>query len=123
MAQPLRRALLVLALLAHLAVLYAPAVPASGPVTLPGADKVAHAGVFALVVVAALGARVPARWVVPLALGHAVVSELVQHLLLPGRSGDVWDVVADVVGVGLGWAAATLLNRRRAARRPSAPAR
>lgn len=119
----IRRTLLALALLAHLAVLYAPRVPGGGPVGLPGADKVAHVAVFALVVAAALWAGLPARWVLPLALAHAVVSELVQHTLLPGRSGDVWDSVADVVGVGLGWAVVALLRRRRAVRRPSAPVR
>ena len=33
---------------------------------------------------------------------HAPLSEIVQHVVLPGRSGDVWDAVVDVVGVGLG---------------------
>src|SRR5699024_1629314 len=88
-----RRVLLVLALLVHLAVLYAPQVPGGGPAAVPGADKVAHLGVFALVVLLALRAGLPARWVVPLALAHAVLSELVQHAVLPGRSGDVWDTV------------------------------
>ena len=118
-----RRVLLVLALVVHVAVLYAPEVPATGAVGVPGADKLAHVAVFALVVALAVKAGFPVRWVVPLALAHAVVSEAVQHLLLPGRSGDPWDVVADVVGVGLGWAAATALSRRRAARRPSGHAR
>ena len=36
---------------------------------------------------------------------HAPVSELVQHFLLPGRSGDGWDVVLDLVGVAVGAAA------------------
>ncbi|WP_193311294.1 VanZ family protein [Georgenia satyanarayanai] len=117
----LRRAALALALLVHLVALYLPRVPGDAPHLFPGADKVAHVGIFALVVVAALWAGLPARWVVPLALAHAVVSELVQHVLLPGRSGDPWDTLADAVGVALGWAAGALLTR--AGRRPSGPGR
>ncbi|PYG00518.1 VanZ like family protein [Georgenia satyanarayanai] len=117
----LRRAVLALALLLHFAALYVPRVPGDGPDLFPGADKVAHVGIFALVVAAALWAGLPARWVVPLALVHAVVSEAVQHVLLPGRSGDPWDALADVVGVALGWAAAALVTR--AGRRPSGPGR
>ena len=116
-----KRAVLALALLVHLAALYVPRVPGDGPDLFPGADKVAHVGVFALVVVAALWAGLPARWVVPLALVHAVLSEVLQDALLPGREGDPWDALADVAGVGLGWAAAVLVTR--AGRRPSGPAR
>ena len=35
--------------------------------------------------------------------GYAVVSELVQALLLARRSGDPLDVVADLLGAALGW--------------------
>ncbi|QDB80062.1 VanZ family protein [Georgenia sp. 311] len=115
----LRRLLLVLALLLHLAVLYAPRVPATGAVGVPGADKVVHVAVFALVVALALWSALPARWVVPLALAHAVGSEVVQHVFLADRSGDPWDVVADILGVGLGWVAGVALSRRSAARGPS----
>lgn len=116
-----RRAVLALALLVHLAALYVPRVPGEGPDLFPGADKVAHVGIFALLVAAALWAGLPARWVVPLALAHAVVSEVVQHVLLPGRSGDPWDALADVVGVAVGWAAGALVTC--AERRPSGPGR
>ena len=44
---------------------------------------------------------------------HAPLSELVQHFLLPGRSGDPWDAVLDLVGVGVG-AVALLVRARRA---------
>ncbi len=119
MSPSVRRTVLVLAVLLHLAVLYAPTVPDTGVSGVPGADKTAHVAVFALVVAAALWAGLPARVVVPLGLAHAVVSEVVQHAAYPGRSGDVWDVVADVVGVGLGWGAVALVRARRDARRPS----
>ena len=118
-----RRVLLVVALLVHLAVLYAPEVPGSGPMSVPGADKVGHVAVFALVVAVALWSGFRVQWVVPVELAHAVVSEVVQHTVLPGRSGDPWDVVADVVGVGLGWGLTVALRRRSAVRPPSGPVR
>lgn len=37
-------------------------------------------------------------------LAAGIVIELVQGLPAIGRDADVWDVVADVVGFGLGWA-------------------
>ncbi len=44
---------------------------------------------------------------------HAPVSELVQHFWLPGRTGDVWDAVLDLVGVALGAAVLLVEARRR----------
>ena len=45
-------------------------------------------------------------------VGYAVVSEVVQGLLLARRSGDPLDVVADLLGVALGWwAAGSWLDR------------
>ncbi len=92
--------LLVGAVLVQCVVLYAPSGPGTSP--FPDADKVVHVLVFLVPVAVALGVGV-ARWaVVTLFAGHAVVSELVQASLLPGRSGDWRDVVADLVGIGLG---------------------
>jgi VanZ family protein len=90
-----------------------PAGPDSG---VPGADKVVHAVLFALLAATArlrLGAR---RWVLAAVLGYAVLSEVVQAVALPDRSGDGLDVVADVAGALAAWA---LLSRR--AGRPAAP--
>ena len=57
------------------------------------------------------------RWVSPsIALAfalHAPVSELVQHVALPGRSGDAWDAVLDLVGVGLAAAVLVVGGRLR----------
>ena len=44
---------------------------------------------------------------------HAPVSGLAQHALLPGRSGDVWDVVLDLVGVAVGATALLVSPRMR----------
>lgn len=117
----LRHAALAAAVAVHLIVLYLPRVPDTGGPEIPGTDKVAHVAVFALVVAAALWVGLPARWVVPLTLAHAVVSEVVQHLWLAQRSGDGWDVVADVVGVLLGWAVLTWLRRGSPAPSDRAP--
>jgi VanZ family protein len=96
----------------QLCAVYWPRVDVQGPV--PWTDKVVHVLLFLVPTVAGLVAGVrPAYVVVPLAL-HAPLSELVQHFVLPGRSGDVWDAVADLGGVVLG---VTLVVVRRALRR------
>lgn len=95
-------------LLVSLVVLFAPSGGGSGP---PGSDKVVHLLLFAALAATArwcFGALLP---VLVAVAAYAPVSELVQALLLPGRSGDPLDVVADLVGVALGW---TLGRRLRA---------
>jgi VanZ family protein len=54
-------------------------------------------------------------------VGQAVLSEVVQWQLLPNRSGDVVDVVADLTGVALGVLVGLAL-RRVLARRAAASA-
>ena len=89
--------------------------PAGGDVTVPGADKVVHAGLFLLLTAtAALRFGAGAR-VLVLALAYAVASELVQAGLLAERSGDVRDLLADAVGAVAGW---VLVRRRAPLRRP-----
>ena len=86
--------------LAHLAALYWPRVSVEGPVVW--SDKVVHVLLFALPAAAGLLAGLrPAYLLVPLAL-HAPVSEALQHFVLPNRSGDPWDAVADLSGVVVG---------------------
>jgi hypothetical protein len=90
------RPLFVLVVAAHLAVLYWPRTPSTGGLPV---DKVVHAAVFGIVLWVAAKAGL---WVWPVAgllAAHAVVSELIQHYLLAGRSGDPADSVADLVGV------------------------
>lgn len=103
---------LAVAVLVQLVVLYVPHVPDVGEVAVPGGDKIVHAAVFAAVTVAGLRAGLSPVPVLGLGLVHAAVSELLQHAVLPGRSGDPFDVVADVVGVALGALLARRLDRR-----------
>jgi VanZ family protein len=96
----------------QLCAVYWPQVHVQGPVTWT--DKIVHVLLFLAPTVAGLLAGVrPAYVLVPLAV-HAPVSELLQHFVLPHRSGDVWDVVADLSGVVLG---VTLVVVGRALRR------
>ena len=100
---------MVVALLS-LVVLFAPTAPA-GPVGVVGVDKVVHGALFAAL-------ACTARWqfggrlrVFLLVAGYALLSELIQALILPGRSGDPYDAVADLCGATLGWLLA--VNRDR----------
>lgn len=69
---------------------------------MPGADKVVHVALFA-VATWALARVLPVRVAVALMLVQVAASEVVQATLLPTRSGDVLDALADLLGVGLGW--------------------
>jgi VanZ family protein len=100
-------ALAWMALAGQLWVLYTPTAPDSVAVSLPFADKMVHGGIFALAVWA--WTRRWRRWawvIAALFATHGVISEVIQSRLLPNRTGDAWDVVADLAGVALGlWAA------------------
>lgn len=102
---------LVAALIGQLVVLYLPRTPDAVP-DVTGMDKIVHVGIFALPVVLAVLLRAT-RWVIPLLVLHAPVSELVQGYFLPARGMDVRDVVADLVGIALGWGIGALLLRWR----------
>lgn len=99
---PRRRAVwvFVVLLVTHLAALYWPRVDIVGPVTW--GDKVVHVLLFLAPTVAGLRAGVRPAYLVALLALHAPVSELLQHHLLPNRTGDAWDAVADLGGVVLG---------------------
>jgi hypothetical protein len=100
------RAWFALAVGIHLAVLYWPRAPSTGGIPI---DKVVHAAIFGAVLWAGARAGVPIRPLTALLAVHAVVSELIQHYLLAGRSGDPTDTAADLLGVLI----VTLLLRRR----------
>ncbi|MDN5768784.1 MAG: VanZ family protein [Humibacillus sp.] len=99
----------VVAVVLQLCVLYWPVVTVAGPVSWT--DKVVHVLVFAVPTYLVGWALRRVGLAVTIFLVHAPVSELVQHFLLPGRSGELWDVVVDVIGVAL--AAGLLLVRAR----------
>jgi hypothetical protein len=84
--------------LVHLAVLYWPRTPSTGGLPI---DKVVHAAVFGMVLWVAAQAGLRVAPVAGLLAGHAVASELIQHYLLAGRSGDPADSVADLAGVAI----------------------
>ncbi|WAC66830.1 VanZ family protein [Agrococcus sp. SL85] len=97
-------ALLVLALAVQLVVLYLPSPPSTGA-GVPHLDKLVHAAVFAAPALAAVLAGIRPRFVLLVLGAHALGSEVLQHLVLPERSGDPWDAVADLAGLVLGlWA-------------------
>ncbi|MDO5663358.1 MAG: VanZ family protein [Brachybacterium sp.] len=87
---------------------FLPRLPDVGPVaSVPSIDKIVHIGVFALTAwalgrVLAPRRRFPMGWVVVGLLAWAVLVEVIQGAVLPGRLADPWDVVADAVGIGLG---------------------
>ncbi|ASO21388.1 hypothetical protein FHR81_002359 [Actinoalloteichus hoggarensis] len=111
----LRQLLFPLALVISLVVFF---MPASGvPSAPPGTDKLVHAAVFAALAATGLGAGV-ARLPLFLGLaGYAGLTEVLQAVLPLGRSGDPWDVLADLVGLALGWGLLRL-GGRLGGRRP-----
>ena len=105
------RVVLVLVVVAHLLALYWPRIDVQGPVSWT--DKVVHVLLFAAPVLAAVAARVPRMaWVVVAVAVHAPLSEWLQHAVLPHRSGDVGDAVADLGGVVLGVTLGVVGRRR-----------
>lgn len=113
-----RRGLLVAAVAAVLVQLVGLYLPGSDtPSTLPpGADKVAHLVLFA--VPSALVVILSRRWfLTAVVFGlHAVASELIQAQFVPGRTGDLADLAADLVGVAVGVVVGLWWIRREASR-------
>ena len=91
----------MLALVASAVLLFAPSGP-DGP-GVPGLDKVVHALIFLAVAGTARWRLGPGPVLLAAVVGYAVLSEVVQGVLLSGRSGDPYDVVADLVGAAAGW--------------------
>ncbi|MCW2680283.1 MAG: hypothetical protein JWM62_1684 [Frankiales bacterium] len=93
-------------MLLSLYVLFTPRTGGDGP--FDGSDKVVHLLLFGLLAATTRWRFGPATAGLVAVAAYAPVSELVQGLLLPTRSGDPWDVLADLLGVAAGW----LLARR-----------
>ncbi len=102
--------LFVASLVVQVEALYVPDVGAEP--RFAHADKVVHVLLFAVPTLSGLLAGVPARLLVAVLLVHAGVSEVVQGALLPRRSGDPVDALADAAGVALGWGVARLWTAR-----------
>lgn len=97
-------------LVVHLVVLYSPRAPGVGSeVRL---DLVVHVAVFATVALTARWAGLSLRVVALALVGEALLSETVQALWLPGRSGDPTDLLADLVGTAAGLRVWAVLVRR-----------
>ena len=120
------------ALVVHCYGLYRPDSPPATP-WLPYSDKFEHAigfGLPLLLVLVTLAVRAQSRGrrlgsaavVVTAAVfgAHAVISEVVQSVSYPSRTGDPLDVLADAVGLLLGVVAFQLFDR--SALRSRAPA-
>jgi VanZ family protein len=77
--------------------------PAGASAVPHGVDKLVHATLFALLAATArwrFGARAA---VLAAVVAYAATSELVQAVLLPTRTGDVLDLVADTAGALVAW--------------------
>jgi hypothetical protein len=98
-----RRTLFALALAVHLIALYTPSTGVSSDVL--GIDKLVHMLLFGGVLYLGWLAEVPLWPLAAALLVNAAASEIAQYLWLARRSGDVWDAVADAVGVGVAVAA------------------
>jgi VanZ family protein len=86
---------------------------AAGDGLFPYADKVVHALLFAALAGTTRWRFGPVVAGLAAVAAYAVVSELVQGVLLSSRSGDPYDVVADLLGAAAGWLLATRLLTRR----------
>ena len=78
-----------------------------------GSDKVVHLVLFALLAAAVRWRCGPALTGALLVVAYAAASEGVQAVALATRSGDVRDLVADLVGAALGWGLARRALRAR----------
>jgi VanZ family protein len=112
-----RRRVLVIASVVAVALqlwgVYRPTPPPGDPL-FPHFDKVLHAVGFALpVLLLLLLLERWSGWVLGTFAGHAVVSEVIQSAFYRRRSGDPLDVLADLVGVGIGAAVFGMTRRAR----------
>ena len=101
---------LVASVLLVVAVLYASLAPLNVPAGLPTHfDKVEHALAYLFLAVWFAGLVVRAHyWKIVVALAVlGLVIEILQHVMALGRYGDPMDMVANLLGVGLGIALAS----------------
>lgn len=104
--------LLSVLVIVQLVALYIP-MDQGGEPLIPFGDKVVHAFIFGAPVLVA-GMAKGRSWLVAAVVSvvHAPVSEVIQGVALPTRSGDVRDVLADVMGIGIALAGVKWFLRR-----------
>ena len=85
--------------------------PAGASAVPAGADKLVHATLFGLLAATARGRFGGRAAVLAGVVAYGAGSEIVQGVLLPTRSGDVLDLLADTAGALLAWG---LVSRRQA---------
>jgi hypothetical protein len=107
----LATALFAVVLAVQFLALYWPRVAVEQPFSV--ADKAVHVLLFAAPAAAGLLAGLRPAYLLGLLALHAPVSELLQHTILPHRTGDPLDALADLVGVALGAAAGVVWARLR----------
>jgi len=105
--------------LTHLIGLYTPGEPDAVQL-FPHADKVFHFLGFAVPsILAVLALR--HWWPIAVFAANAVLSEVVQYLWLPGRDGDLLDLLTDLAGLVPALALLWWLQRSSAASAESSP--
>jgi VanZ family protein len=97
--------------------------PKTGMLDFPHADKLVHGVMFAILsFVYAFDSEVAGRNLYKAALlfsaiglAFAALSEYIQHAFIPGRYGNVYDLLSDVAGIILGFLAYFILGRKMTA--------
>jgi VanZ family protein len=89
---------LALTLLIAFAIAYGTLRPLGGNTGLPFTDKQLHFMAFACLALPIGWVRPAwALWLIPLSLAYGALIEVAQPFI--GRSGDIWDLVADGLGI------------------------
>lgn len=90
-----------------------------------GEDKAAHAALFFLLTAAAMWERrqrgrraILSPWIPLLCAIFGAMIEVTQHYLIPGRSGDLNDWMADCTGILAALTAFLFMERRHSGLRP-----
>jgi VanZ family protein len=108
--QPLayRRLWLALGVALVIAVIVSSLVPGGPPGRFPGADKLAHASAYLVLMVwfAGLQPRRTWRWCALALLGMGLALEIAQGAMHMHRTADARDMLANAAGIGLGAMAA-----------------
>jgi hypothetical protein len=103
----LRRVVFALVVALSVIVLFAPG--SDVPAAPAGTDKLVHFALFAALGASAWWAGFPVPLLVPLLLGYAGASELLQTIPALHRDGSGWDFLTDAVGLAAGLAAPFVL--------------